>query len=55
MSGNHRGSLVRQRAIAAAAGIKNAHNIGGISPGVQKKISKVFKSNKAKKIYNRFK
>jgi hypothetical protein len=52
MSGNHRGSLVRQRAIAAAAGVKNAHNIGGISPGVQKKISKVFNSNKAKKIYN---
>ena len=52
MSGNHRGSLVRQRAIAAAAGVKNAHNIGGISPAVHKKISKVFKSNKAKNIYN---
>ena len=55
MSGNHRGSLVRQRAIAAAAGVKNAHNIGGISPGVQKKISKVFNSNKAKNIYNSLK
>ena len=52
MSGNHRGSLVRQRAIAAAAGVKNAHNIGGISLGQRKKISKVFRSNEAKKIYN---
>ena len=52
MSGNHRGSLLRQRAIAARAGMKNANKVGAISPAVGRQVSKVFKSNKAKKIYN---
>ena len=49
---NHRGSLLRQRVNAARAGMKNANKIGAISPAVGRQVSKVFKSNKAKKIYN---
>ena len=55
MSGNHRGSLLRQRVNAALAGAPNANKIGGISPAVVKHVSKVFRSNNARKIYNKLK